>query len=470
MDFGALPPEINSGRMYTGAGSGSMLAAATAWDGLAEELSSAAISYRSVISGLTSGPWLGPTAMAMAAAAAPYVAWMNTTAEQANQAAKQARSAAAAYEAAFAATVSPPLIMENRTFLTSLVTTNILGQNTPAIAATEAQYAQMWAQDATAMYGYAGTSATASALTPFTPPHHNTNPAVVGDQATAVGQAAATSAPTHTQTALSQLISTVPNVLQGLASGTSSAPMDNLASLFNTLGPDIGTSLSVLSGGLFDASGLLYIVSPFAATLAAAPAPVAAAQGSTLMGWSGSGLSPTGPAGLGGATAPASLGRTGVLASIGRTASINALSVPQTWAHAVAEISPAATALPETVLVGSPDAGVGPGPWYGGMPLMGGSAGEQGGGGAVRPGGGAGSRYRPRLIVMPPVSHEPDEHASTRGRWASLDQGARGGENPLSEGVRHELSDLRKQVAELAMERDVLMRAAALWAKEAMGT
>lgn len=33
------------------------------------------------------------------------------------------------------------------------VATNILGQNTPAIAATETQYAEMWAQDAAAMYG-----------------------------------------------------------------------------------------------------------------------------------------------------------------------------------------------------------------------------------------------------------------------------------------------------------------------------
>jgi PPE family len=32
MDYGALPPEINSGRMYSGPGCGSMLAAATTWD------------------------------------------------------------------------------------------------------------------------------------------------------------------------------------------------------------------------------------------------------------------------------------------------------------------------------------------------------------------------------------------------------------------------------------------------------
>ncbi|MCV7029324.1 PPE family protein, partial [Mycobacterium sherrisii] len=41
MDFAMLPPEVNSGRMYAGAGSGPLMAAAAAWDGLAAELSSA---------------------------------------------------------------------------------------------------------------------------------------------------------------------------------------------------------------------------------------------------------------------------------------------------------------------------------------------------------------------------------------------------------------------------------------------
>jgi PPE-repeat protein len=43
MMFAALPPEINSGRMYTGPGPGSMLAAATAWEQLAADLESTAI-------------------------------------------------------------------------------------------------------------------------------------------------------------------------------------------------------------------------------------------------------------------------------------------------------------------------------------------------------------------------------------------------------------------------------------------
>ncbi|WP_040624594.1 PPE domain-containing protein, partial [Mycobacterium parascrofulaceum] len=71
MDFAALPPEINSARIYAGAGPGSLLAAAAAWEGLAEQLYSESASYSSVVSGLTSGPWLGPASTSMTAASAP---------------------------------------------------------------------------------------------------------------------------------------------------------------------------------------------------------------------------------------------------------------------------------------------------------------------------------------------------------------------------------------------------------------
>jgi PPE-repeat protein len=218
MDFALLPPEINSGRMYAGPGSGPMLADAAAWDGLATELHSAAASYGSVNSGLTAGPWLGPASASMAAAAGPYVAWMSTTATQAEQTATQAKAAAAAYEVTFAAMVPPPAIEANRALLQALVATNLFGQNTPAIAATETLYAEMWAQDATAMYGYAGASASATTLTPFTPAPQTTT-----------GASAATSA----QAAASQLTSTA---LQGLTStaatnATSASTLDTLSDL-----------------------------------------------------------------------------------------------------------------------------------------------------------------------------------------------------------------------------------------------
>jgi PPE-repeat protein len=148
MDFGGLPPEINSGRMYAGPGSGPMLAAAAAWASLGAEMNSGASSYGSVISALTSGPWVGPSSLAMAAGVTPYVEWMSATGEQAELAATQAYAAAGAYEAAFAMTVPPPIITANRAQLMMLVATNFFGQNAPAIAATEAEYAEMWAQDA----------------------------------------------------------------------------------------------------------------------------------------------------------------------------------------------------------------------------------------------------------------------------------------------------------------------------------
>ncbi|WP_141769458.1 PPE domain-containing protein, partial [Mycobacterium tuberculosis] len=95
---------------------------------------------------------------------------------QAEQAATQARAAAAAFEAAFAATVPPPLIAANRASLMQLISTNVFGQNTSAIAAAEAQYGEMWAQDSAAMYAYAGSSASASAVTPFSTPPQIANP------------------------------------------------------------------------------------------------------------------------------------------------------------------------------------------------------------------------------------------------------------------------------------------------------
>ena len=146
LDFAMLPPEVNSARMYSGAGSGPMLAAASAWNGLAAELRLAATGYSSVLSELTGQAWHGPSSAAMAAAAAPYVAWLSTAATQAEQTAAQAEAAVAAYEAAFVATVPPPVIAANRAQLMALIATNFFGQNTAAIAATEAQYAEMWAQ------------------------------------------------------------------------------------------------------------------------------------------------------------------------------------------------------------------------------------------------------------------------------------------------------------------------------------
>lgn len=204
MDFGLLMPEINSARMYAGPGSGPMLAAAAAWDELAAQLESAAGGYFSEVSGLTGQAWFGPSSMRMAAAATPYVAWLQAAAAQAAQTSAQAYAAAAAYETAFAMTVPPPVIAANRAQLMALVATNFFGQNTPAIAATEAQYGEMWVQDATAMYTYAADATTVSTLESFDEPPQTTNSAGQADQARAMAQSAGNLTSARTQSLVQQ--------------------------------------------------------------------------------------------------------------------------------------------------------------------------------------------------------------------------------------------------------------------------
>src|ERR1700744_5825174 len=242
-DFAQLPPEINSALMHSGPGAGPMLAAAAAWEGLAGELQTTASSYDAVVAGLTAGPWYGPAAASMAAAAAPQVAWLSSTAGLAEHVASQAVAAAGAYEAAFAMTVPPTVVAANRALLTALLVTNFLGQNTAAIAATEAQYAEMWAQDAAAMYGYAGASAAAATLTPFSAAAATTNQAGLAGQAAAVAQALGANGSANS----------VPNALASLAGLTESPPWmsDSLSSLIDISWNSNGDGI-VVSGVLGD--------------------------------------------------------------------------------------------------------------------------------------------------------------------------------------------------------------------------
>src|ERR1700761_955346 len=205
-DFAAQPPEVISAKIYSGPGAGSLLTAATAWESLAGELQSTAANFQSVISGLTTGSWEGPSSQAAAAAAAPYVSWLSTTAGQAEQTASQARAAASAYETALAATVPPADVAANRTQLLSLLQTNIFGQNNAAIAAAEAEYAQFWAQDVAAITGYAGSSqAATSGLGSFTEAPQTTNDTGQATPSAAVAAASKPSGSSNLETVIEQI-------------------------------------------------------------------------------------------------------------------------------------------------------------------------------------------------------------------------------------------------------------------------
>jgi PPE-repeat protein len=366
VDFALLPPEINSGRMYTGPGSGPMLAAAAGWDALAAELHSTAAAYESVITGLTSGPWLGPASASMAAAVAPYVAWMHTTAIQAEQTATQAKAAAAAYESAFAMTVPPPVIAANRSLLMSLIATNFLGQNAPAIAATEADYAEMWTQDATAMYGYAGASAAASTLTPFTRPAPTTNPGGLAGQAAATAHAVSTPAGTAAQTIMStgpQLMSAVPTALQGLASSSAdpASGLTTLATLVTLVAIPVAGADTVAAAIAAPASTFSGSASSVSATTTMRNIRINAdrdfAQGKGPFTGEGPGAAMLpqwitgGPAAF---SEPSTTAAPSVAAGLGQGTSLAGLSVPRGWVTAAPAIRTAALALPFTSASAAP--------------------------------------------------------------------------------------------------------------------
>jgi PPE-repeat protein len=370
----------------------------------------------------------------MAAAAAPYAAWMTTTAAQAEQSASQAWSAVAAYETAFAGTVAPPVIAANRALLASLVATNIVGQNTPVIAATEAQYAEMWAQDAAVMYGYAGSSAAAATLTAFSAPPQTTNPAGESAQSAAVAQSASTSAATG---GAQQVLSLVPTALLNIVNSPLNRALSPAVRQVGFTLQNVPTPIE-----FFGIMGEAFVAPTYSLALAAPAVQAGAvgtdgAAGSALAGSYRSGMT-SGSAGLGGAA---------VSGGLGQAASVGKLSVPQSWATASPAIRLAAAALPTAGLDGLPAAAAaGPGGWVGGMPPMGGVVNA--------PRYGEGVRSGSRLQVLPHTGAEPAARDATPGRRVQPNPNAPDCGDALSERERDELNDLRMAVTELATKRD----------------
>jgi PPE-repeat protein len=355
-DFAAQPPELISAKIYSGPGAESLQAAATAWDGLSGELQSTASNFQSVISGLTTGSWEGPSSAAAAAAAAPYVSWLSTTAAQAEQTAGQARAAASAYETALAAAVPPAEVLANRTQLASLLQTNILGQNNAAIAAAEAEYAQFWAQDVAALSSYAtSSSAATSSLGSFTEAPQTTNGSGQATQSAAVAAASTTSGTTSLETIITELETNVSQFSTDLTSA------DNTYTSFFT------DAIGVLPGGSSLSS--LYTSSYSLVSGAGSQATFTnVANSTTSLGisqWKNFGFYQPWSHGLGlgslngGLSSPGhgtGFGVRPVSATLGSAQTLGKLSVPPSWASATPAIRLASTALPDTSFAAAPGA------------------------------------------------------------------------------------------------------------------
>ncbi len=372
--FMFFPPEINSALMFAGAGSGPLFMAASAWDALATDLSGAAASFQSVVSGLTDGPWAGPASVSMAAAATPYVGWLSAAAGQAESAALQARTAATAFESALAATVPTPAIAANRAQLMTLIATNILGQNTPAIFMTEFLYMEMWAQDVAAMVGYhGGAMGVAAALPAFSLPPANL-----------AGLAGLVTAP----------LTGVGSQVAGLASSVGAAITAPVASAVGVAGPAVSQVSSLASAVPVSSLSTVAQVAMYPASMMMSPIMMAAQAGmgashpAALAGdVSGAGdpakfVSSAVPKGLGGGAGMGGLG--GASAGLGKARLVGAMSVPPTWQGSAPSrmVSAAMSGMGE----GPAAAAAAGAPMGGGMPMMPMPMG-MGGAGAGMPGG-----------------------------------------------------------------------------------
>jgi PPE-repeat protein len=163
--------------------------------------------------------------------------------------------AAAAYQSAYASMVPLPEIAANRALLAQLVANNFLGQNTGAIATTEANYLDMWIQDALVMDTYQINSKAATTL-----PAQTAAPQVASGATPAAATAAA--APVDTT-----------SVIGGL--------LQDVAFLFGDSGALAPTDLS--------ATGLVSWLGPVATAVAANPsAALLPVQASYYMGMLGS--------------------------------------------------------------------------------------------------------------------------------------------------------------------------------------
>jgi PPE-repeat protein len=324
MSFGTLPPEINSARMHFGPGSASMLSAAKTWDEIADRLCDVAAGYSAVISALTTKARMDPAAVTVSLSATSHVGWLNAIAAQAQQTAAQVRVAIDAFESAFAATVPPTAIDANHRRRISLITTNGLAQNSPAIAGAEMDYQQMWVQDAEAMYNYAAASAAALTMPPFSSPP----PAAVelADQGAAVarksGRRSLISAP-QIVSAGCQLMPVIPKALKAFSLSSTTTLDACLSSVASPL-----SKLSSLCGATdFAIAHLSSLNKASALNTAAAMMSLVSQPGGARLPW---------------------------VARVGGCTSMGSLSVPKSWTKAANPSPVTPEALDEECIVIEP--------------------------------------------------------------------------------------------------------------------
>jgi PPE-repeat protein len=250
----------------------------------------------------------------------------------------------------------------------------------------------MWAQDAAAMYGYAGSSSTATTLAPFTSPPPTTNPA---GQGAAVAQSVVSTG--------SRVIQAVPQALQGLAAATDPTTLLPLVTIPLTATAvttgTVGITASFTSFGTTVRGLLINADRDF--DLGKGPFTGNGPGGTMLPQWIINGR--------GGIGAPSDATMASVSAGRGQSTTVGRLSVPSAWTVAAPEIRPLAYTLPITRAVAAPEIG-GAGNLFSSMGLAGAAGGAAGSTASV---GRGDQRMRTTPRVSPTPAQQPPHEVVT---------------------------------------------------------
>jgi PPE-repeat protein len=351
MSFSLIPPEINSALIATGAGSGPLLNAAAAWDSLSADLESTATQYQTLITNLTTGPWLGPSSAQMAAAPAPYIAWLQGTAATAAQTGAQAKMAAAAYQTAYASMVPLPEIAANRALLAQLIANNFLGQNTGAIATTEANYLDMWIQDALAMDTYQMNSKAASTL-----PSQTAAPQVASGALPAAAVAAA--APTDPTSIGELLLLAIANLFGYTGAGPTGLDGTTLATWLGTVATGVAANpgaalLPVQTSyylGMLGSTPARMFMSSGSSSGSSAAGSSLSSMGDSLLANVGKFVDGKLETVMGGVGGQLSKWGSSIQATLASAQHLGGLSVPNAWHGMAPEMARAAPIMPDTAV------------------------------------------------------------------------------------------------------------------------